>query len=44
MLFGEAKFYLSGYKQSLKSIFDNIDKALSDDYLNKNFIAFDNHY
>ncbi len=44
MLFGEAKFYLSGYKDSLKSIFDNIDKALSDDYLNRNFIAMDNQY
>ena len=44
MLFGEAKFYISGYKESLKKIFDNIDKALSDDYLNRNFIAMDNQY
>lgn len=44
MLFGEAKFYLSGYKESLKAIFENIDKALSDDYLNRNFIAMDNQY
>lgn len=44
MLFGEAKFYLPGYKKSLKAIFDNIDKALSDDYLNRNFIAMDNQY
>lgn len=44
MLFGEAKFYLSGYKASLKAIFENIDKALSDDYLNRNFIAMDNQY
>lgn len=44
MLFGEAKFYLSGYKDSLNAIFDNIDKALSDDYLNRNFIAMDNQY
>ena len=44
MLFGEAKFYMSGYKESLKKIFDNIDRALSDDYLNRNFIAMDNQY
>lgn len=44
MLFGEAKFYLSGYKDSLKAIFENIDKALSGDYLNRNFIAMDNQY
>lgn len=44
MLFGEAKFYISGYKESLKKIFDNIDSALSDDYLNRNFIAMDNQY
>jgi hypothetical protein len=44
MLFGEAKFYISGYKDSLASIFNNIDKALSDEYLNRNFIAMDNHY
>ena len=44
LLFGEAKFYLSGYKYSLKSIFKNIDNALSDNYLNRNFIAMDNHY
>lgn len=44
LLFGEAKFYLPGYKESLKAIFDNINKALSDDYLNRNFIAMDNQY
>lgn len=44
MLFGEAKFYISGYKESLKKVFENIDKALSDDYLNRNFVAFDNQY
>ena len=32
LLFGEAKFYLDGYKRSLDSIFDNIDTALSDSY------------
>lgn len=44
LLFGEAKFYLQGYKQSIDAIFSNIDKAISDDYLNRNFIAFDNQY
>lgn len=44
MLFGEVKFYLDGYKKSLKAIFENIDKALSDEYLNRNFIAMDNQY
>lgn len=44
LLFGEAKFYLGGYKRSLDSIFDNIDTALSDSYLNRNFIAMENHY
>ena len=44
MLFGEAKFYISGYKKSLEAIFENIDKALSDNYLNRNFIAMDNQY
>lgn len=44
MLFGEAKFYISGYKESLKKVFENIDKALSDEYLNRNFIAMDNQY
>lgn len=44
LLFGEAKFYLDGYKRSLDSIFNNIDKALSDSYFNRNFIAMENHY
>lgn len=44
LLFGEAKFYIPGYKISLKRVFENIDKALSDDYLNRNFIAMDNQY
>ena len=44
LLFGEAKFYLSGYNISLNKVFENIDKALSDDYLNRNFIAMDNQY
>ena len=38
LLFGEAKFYLDGYKKSLDSIFDNINKTLSDSYFNRNFI------
>ena len=44
LLFGEAKFYLDGYKKSLDSIFHNINTALSDSYLNRNFIAMENHY
>lgn len=44
MYFGEAKFHISGYKESLKAVFENINKALSDDYLNRNFTAMDNHY
>jgi hypothetical protein len=44
LLFGEAKFHLSGYKESLKSIFENIDHAFSDSYFNRNFIVFDNLY
>jgi hypothetical protein len=44
LFFGEAKFYLAGYKKSLDSILGNINKALSDSYLNQNFIAMENHY
>lgn len=44
LLFGEAKFYITGYKDSLDAIFKNINKALSDDYLNRNFLAFENQY
>lgn len=44
LLFGEAKFYIDGYKRGVKKVFENIDKALSDDYLNRNFIAMDNQY
>jgi hypothetical protein len=44
LYFGEVKFYIDGYKKSLAAIFENIDKALSDDYLNRNFVAMDNQY
>ena len=44
LYFGEAKFYIDGYKKSVSSIFESIDKALSDTYLKKNFYAFENHY
>lgn len=44
MYFGEAKFYISGYKDSVKKIFENIDNALSDDYLHRNFLAMENQY
>lgn len=44
LFFGEAKFYLSGYKKSVESIFKNINNALSNSYLKRNFLAFDNVY
>ncbi|MGE7774239.1 HamA C-terminal domain-containing protein [Chitinophaga sp. NPDC101104] len=40
--FGEVKFHQS-YSQALKDIMANITKALSDDYLNTNILAFSNH-
>lgn len=40
--FGEVKFY-GNYTEAVKKIFENIDKALSDDYLSLNFKAFVNH-
>ena len=36
--FGEVKFYQS-YKNALNSIFDNIQKAISDDYFRKNLLS-----
>lgn len=44
LIFGEAKFYIDGYKTDVKRVFESIDKALSDDYLKRNFIAMDNQY
>lgn len=41
LLFGEAKAYISGFKQSVDMIFDGINKALRDDYLNRNFLEMD---
>lgn len=41
LLFGEAKAYIQGYKQSVDKIFESIDKALSDDYLNQNFLEME---
>lgn len=41
--FAEVKFY-GEYKQALTKIFDNVDKALSDDYLSSHFRAFVNFY
>ncbi len=41
--FGEVKFYGS-YKVALKKIFDNVNKALSDAYLQSHFKAFVNFY
>lgn len=40
--FGEAKFH-ADYKSGLNSVFGNIEKALSDDYLKANILAFYNH-
>ncbi len=39
--FGEVKFH-KDYKTGIKSIFKNIDKAISDDYLKKNVFAISN--
>lgn len=36
--FGEVKFY-QNYKQAINKVFENIDKALSDDYFSDNVIA-----
>jgi hypothetical protein len=36
--FGEVKFYVS-YKEAINKVFENIDKALSDDYLHCNLMA-----
>lgn len=41
--FAEVKFY-GDYKQALSKIFQNVDKALSDDYLVLHFRAFVNFY
>ena len=41
MWFGEVKFH-KNYKTGLKSIFKNIDKAISDDYLKTNVFAISN--
>jgi hypothetical protein len=40
--FGEVKFHIN-HKQGIKSVLDNIDKALSDLYFEKNVIAIHNH-
>lgn len=46
LFFGEAKAYISstGYKKSVNEIFKGINKALSDDYLELNFLAMVNQY
>lgn len=41
--FGEAKFH-GTYQSALKSVFSNLTKALSDDYLSKNIIAVEDNY
>lgn len=40
--FGEVKFHMS-HIQGIKSVLDNIDKALSDSYLERNVVAIHNH-
>lgn len=40
--FGEVKFHIN-HTQGIKSVLENIDKALSDLYLEKNVIAIHNH-
>lgn len=40
--FGEVKFYMC-HKQAIKRVLENIDKALSDSYFEKNIIAIHNH-
>lgn len=44
LIFGEAKFYIDGYKSSVKMIFKNIDNALSDAYFHRNLLSLDNHF
>lgn len=40
--FGEVKFHID-YKQAIDSVMSNIDKALSDEYLETNILAMSNH-
>ncbi len=40
--FGEAKFHIS-HTKAIKSVLDNIQKALSDSYLEKNILEIHNH-
>lgn len=40
--FGEVKFHID-YKQAIDSVMSNIEKALSDDYLETNILAMSNH-
>jgi len=40
--FGEAKFHIN-HKQAMNKIMENIEKALSDDYLQNNLLAMVNH-
>ena len=44
LLFGEAKAYIQGFKKSVDEIFKSINTALTDDYLNKNFLAMEKQY
>jgi len=40
--FGEVKFH-TNYKKGINSVFENINKALSDNYLEQNVYAINNH-
>lgn len=42
LVFGEAKAYINSFKKSVDEIFNGINDDLNDDYLHKNFLAFDN--
>lgn len=42
LFFGEAKAYISGFRESIEAIFEGIEGDLNDAYLHRNFLAFDN--
>lgn len=42
LVFGEAKAYINSFVNSVDMILDGLADDLNDDYLNKNFLAFDN--
>ena len=44
LFFGEAKFYIGGYKPALEKIFEKISDVLCDTYLHRNFVAMESLY